>query len=191
MGKIIFITGGACSGKSEFAEKLAKGFGERLCYLATAQTLDGEMAERVRRHRERRGGEWDTVEEPITLPEALARCDGRYQVVLLDCITLWLSNLLYKYERFGGDIEVRILEDVQRLKTTLHGMETPVIVVSNEVGMGIVPENIVARLFRDIAGRTNQILASEADEVHAVISGIPLKLKYTSQNPFPDSGGGG
>jgi len=92
-------------------------------------------------------------------------------------MTLWLSNLLLKYEESGEDIEARILEDVQRLKTTLHGMLTPVIIVSNEVGMGIVPDNYLARLFRDIAGKTNQALASAADEVHVVISGIPLKLK--------------
>jgi adenosylcobinamide kinase/adenosylcobinamide-phosphate guanylyltransferase len=191
MSHTIFITGGACSGKSEFAEKLAKGFGEQLCYLATARTLDSEMAERVRRHRERRGVKWQTIEEPVNLPQALVRSDGQYQAILVDCITLWLSNLLFKYEKSGVNIEARILEDVQRLNTTMQGMVTPVIVVSNEVGMGIVPENSLARLFRDIAGRTNQILASAADEVHAVISGIPLRLKYTSQNPFPDSGGGG
>ena len=189
MSQAIFITGGASSGKSEFAEKLAGGFGEQLCYLATAQTLDREMSERVRKHRKRRGAGWQTIEEPINLPQALERCDGQYEAVLLDCITLWLSNLLLQYEKFGGDIEARILVDVQSLITVLQGMVTPVIMVSNEVGMGIVPENSVARLFRDIAGKANQALASAADEVHVVISGIPLRLKYRSQNPYPDSGG--
>ena len=177
MSQTIFITGGARSGKSGFAEKLAGHFGEQLCYLATARTLDDEMAERVRRHRERRGVQWQTIEEPVHLSECLARSDGQYQVVLVDCITLWLSNLLLKYEQSGVDVEVRIFEDVQRLITTLHGMVTPVIMVSNEVGMGIVPENRLARLFRDIAGRANQALAAVADEVHVVISGMPLKLK--------------
>jgi adenosylcobinamide kinase/adenosylcobinamide-phosphate guanylyltransferase len=177
MSRTIFITGGARSGKSIFAEKMARGIGEQLCYLATAQTLDGEMEERVKRHKERRGVQWQTIEEPIHLSQSLARCDGQYQVVLLDCITLWLSNLLFKYEQSGEDIGARILEDVQRLKTTLHGMVTPVIIVSNEVGMGIVPDNDLARLFRDIAGKANQLLAVAADEVHVVISGIPLKIK--------------
>lgn len=173
----IFITGGARSGKSIFAEKRAREFGAPLGYLATSQTLDSEMDERVRRHRERRGGEWNTIEEPIHLPQALACCDGQYQAILVDCVTLWLSNLMFKYEDAGESCEERIHEDLQRLKSTLQGMVTPVILVSNEVGMGIVPDNSLARMFRDIAGTANQILAAAADEVHVVISGIPLRLK--------------
>ncbi len=177
MARTIFVTGGARSGKSFFAEKLAREFASPLCYVATAQSLDSEMDERIRRHRERRGGEWSTIEEPIHLSQALARCDGQYQVVLVDCVTLWLSNLLFKYEDIGERCEERILEDLQRLKSTLQGMITPVILVSNEVGMGIVPDNSLARMFRDIAGTANQALAGTADEVHVVISGIPLRLK--------------
>ncbi|NTV50781.1 MAG: bifunctional adenosylcobinamide kinase/adenosylcobinamide-phosphate guanylyltransferase [Geobacteraceae bacterium] len=177
MAHTIFITGGARSGKSTFAEKVAREFGAPLGYLATAQTLDVEMDERVRRHQDRRGGEWSTIEEPIHLSQALARCDGKYQAILVDCVTLWLTNLLFKYEESGENIEELIHEDLQRLKSTLQGMVTPVILVSNEVGMGIVPDNALARMFRDIAGTTNQTLAAAADEVHVVISGIPLKLK--------------
>ncbi len=177
MARTIFITGGARSGKSTFAEKRAREFGSSLGYLATAQTLDSEMDERVRRHRERRGAEWDTIEEPIHLSEALARCDGQYQAILVDCLTLWLSNLLLKYEDAAESCEERMHEDLQRLKSTLQGMVTPVILVSNEVGMGIVPDNTLARMFRDIAGTANQTMAAAADEVHVVISGLPLKLK--------------
>ena len=177
LAQIIFITGGARSGKSGFAEKLASEFGEPLGYLATAQILDDEMEERVRRHRERRGEEWHAIEEPLHLSQALERCDGKYNVVLVDCVTLWISNLLFAYGEAGRDCEERIQEDVQRLKSTLHGMVTPVILVSNEVGHGIVPDNRLARQFRDIAGITNQLLATAADEVHVLISGIPLKLK--------------
>lgn len=177
MAPIIFITGGARSGKSGFAEKRAREFGAPLGYLATALTLDSEMDERVRRHRERRGGEWSTIEEPVCLPQALTGCDGRFQAVLVDCLTLWLSNLLFKYEGAGEQIEERINEDMQLLKGTLQGMVTPVVLVSNEVGMGIVPDNALARLFRDISGAANQTLAGAADEVHVVISGIPLRLK--------------
>lgn len=177
MARTIFITGGARSGKSTFAEKRAREFGSSLGYLATAQTLDSEMDERVRRHRERRGAEWDTIEEPIHLSEALARCDGQYQAILVDCLTLWLSNLLLKYEDAAENCEERMHEDLQRLKSTLQGMVTPVILVSNEVGMGIVPDNTLARMFRDIAGTANQTMAAAADEVHVVISGLPLKLK--------------
>ncbi len=177
MADIIFITGGARSGKSGFAEKLALAFGEPLGYLATAQTFDEEMNLRVRRHRERRGSEWHLIEEPIHLAQALERCDGKYQAILVDCVTLWLSNLLFIYKDDGRDCEVLIQEDVQGLKNSLHSMVTPVILVSNEVGQGIVPDNHLARLFRDVAGITNQRLAAAADEVHVVISGIPLKLK--------------
>ncbi len=177
MSHTIFVTGGARSGKSIFAEKRALEFGTQLGYLATSQALDDEMDERVRRHRERRGLEWSTIEEPIHLSQALARCDGQYQAILVDCVTLWLSNLLFKYEDAAENIEERIQEDLHRLKTTLQGMETPVILVSNEVGMGIVPDNKLARMFRDIAGTANQALALASDEVHVVISGIPLKLK--------------
>lgn len=177
MAHTIFITGGARSGKSVFAEKRALEFGAPLGYLATAQALDSEMGERVRRHRERRGSEWNTIEEPVQLSQALARCDGRYQAILVDCVTLWLSNLLFADESGGESAEESVHGELRLLKSTLQGMVTPVVLVSNEVGMGIVPDNALARMFRDIAGSANQILAAAADEVHAVISGIPLRLK--------------
>jgi adenosylcobinamide kinase/adenosylcobinamide-phosphate guanylyltransferase len=178
MARTIFITGGARSGKSVFAEKLTLEFGSALCYLATAQTLDSEMDERVKRHRERRGEQWQTLEEPLDLSRALQGCDdGRYQAILVDCVTLWLSNLLFAHQGTTEDLEERILADVRHLAERLREMRTPVILVSNEVGMGIVPENALARLYRDIAGRANQLLAAAADEVHVVISGIPFRLK--------------
>lgn len=177
MSRTIFITGGARSGKSSFAEKLTFQFGNKLGYLATAQTLDVEMIERVKKHQNRRGNEWSTIEEPIQLAKALVGCDGQYHAILVDCLTLWLSNLLFKYEDTGINIEGVVSEDLECLKSTLQNMETPVILVSNEVGMGIVPENKLARLFRDIAGATNQSIAALADEVYVVISGIPLRLK--------------
>lgn len=177
MSRTIFITGGARCGKSVFAEKLAQQFETPLCYLATAQALDSEMTARIKQHGERRGEQWQTLEEPLDLPRALKESDGRYQVILVDCITLWLSNLLFAYENQEVEVETRIMQDVQQLAEVLQGMATTVILVSNEVGMGIVPENGLARLYRDIAGRANQLLAAAADEVHLVVSGIPLKLK--------------
>lgn len=177
MATTIFITGGARSGKSRFAEELAHGFGAPLGYLATAQALDDEMAERIEKHRQRRGDPWQTMEEPLQLSRTLAGCDGTCKAVLVDCLTIWLSNLLMHYEDLQENVEARIMEDVGRLTATLAGMRTPVIVVSNEVGQGIVPENRLARRFRDIAGQANQLLAAMADEVHVVISGIPLRLK--------------
>jgi adenosylcobinamide kinase/adenosylcobinamide-phosphate guanylyltransferase len=177
MAHTIFVTGGARSGKSALAEQKTLEFGTPLGYLATARMLDNEMTERVRRHRERRGVEWQTIEEPLYLAQTLARHDGQFQAILVDCVTLWLSNLLFHYEDAAENCEVLIGNDLQELKSTLSGMVTPVILVSNEVGMGIVPENNLARLFRDIAGTANQTLAAAADEVHVVISGIPLRLK--------------
>ena len=177
MNRTIFVTGGARSGKSRLAEQLAFNFGEQLCYLATAQSLDDEMGQRIRTHQQRRGDHWHTIEEPLHLSQALAANDGDFNVILVDCLTLWLSNLLLLYENLGEETEIRILDDVQRLATTLRGMTTPVIIVSNEVGMGIVPENKLARMFRDIAGQANQIIAAAADEAWLVASGIPLKLK--------------
>jgi adenosylcobinamide kinase/adenosylcobinamide-phosphate guanylyltransferase len=177
MARTIFITGGARSGKSRFAEELARQFGAPLGYLATAQALDGEMQERIRQHQARRGRAWQTIEEPLHLPQTLACNDGIHKAILVDCVTLWLTNLFLYYEDMGDDVEERIMDNVQRLANTLREIRTPVILVSNEVGQGIVPENQMARLFRDIAGRANQILAATADEAHVLISGIPLRLK--------------
>jgi len=177
MSHTIFITGGARSGKSSFAEQRAHSFGAPLCYLATAQVLDDEMGQRITKHRKRRGADWQTVEEPLLLSETLANYDGTCNAVLIDCLTLWLSNLLMLHEYLGAKAEERILEDVHHLTETLRGMKTPVIIVTNEVGMGIVPENRLARMFRDIAGQANQTVAAAADEAWLVASGIPLRLK--------------
>jgi len=178
MAGTIFITGGARSGKSRFAEELAQQFGVPLGYLATAQSLDDEMKERVRTHQGRRDNDWHTIEEPLMLTQSLASNDGLYKCILVDCITIWLSNLLLQYDdKQGEGLEELIMEKVRSLTKTLREIKTPVIMVSNEVGLGIVPENRLARIFRDIAGRANQLLAAEADEVYVVISGISLKLK--------------
>jgi adenosylcobinamide kinase/adenosylcobinamide-phosphate guanylyltransferase len=177
MARTIFITGGARSGKSRFAEKIALGFGTQLGYLATARPLDGEMSDRIARHQQRRGAGWRTIEEPLQLGRALADNDGLHQAILIDCLTLWLTNLLLLDEEPGYEAEERIMDEVQKLTETLTGMTTPVIIVSNEVGMGIVPEHRLGRIFRDIAGQANQILAATADEAWLVASGIPLRLK--------------
>jgi adenosylcobinamide kinase/adenosylcobinamide-phosphate guanylyltransferase len=177
MARIIYISGGTRSGKSAFAEKLALEREAPLCYLATAQSLDSEMEERVARHALRRGPEWQTVEEPLLLGQALTRCDGVYGAILLDCLTLWLSNLLLADENPGRETEERILNEVRGLTGILRNMTTPVIIVSSEVGLGIVPEHRLGRLFRDIAGQANQLVAATAHEAWLVASGIPLRLK--------------
>jgi adenosylcobinamide kinase/adenosylcobinamide-phosphate guanylyltransferase len=177
MSKTIFITGGTRSGKSRFAEQIASNYGAPLCYLATAQSLDDEMGQRIRKHQQRRGDTWKTIEEPLHLAQTLAANDGIFKLILADCLTLWLSNLLLLYEDLGEETETRIMDDVQRLASTLRGMSTPVIIVSNEVGMGIVPDHRLGRIFRDISGQANQIIAVAASEAWLVASGIPLKLK--------------
>jgi adenosylcobinamide kinase/adenosylcobinamide-phosphate guanylyltransferase len=172
MSRIILVTGGARSGKSRFAERLALTFGTPLGYLATCESLDTEMDERVERHRKRRGLEWMTIEEPLRLTEMLSANDGRFRAVLVDCVTLWLSNLLLAHEK-----PERVMATVRELVEAAPKFVTPLIFVTNEVGMGIVPENRLARVFRDLAGEANELLATAADEVHVVFAGLPLRLK--------------
>jgi adenosylcobinamide kinase/adenosylcobinamide-phosphate guanylyltransferase len=172
MARVIFITGGARSGKSRLAERIAGSFDAPLGYLATGIAGDGEMAERIARHRQRRGDAWTTIEEPMELAGALRENDGRFGAVLVDCVTLWLTNLLLTYDDPG-----RCLDRVKELTMILPLLTTPVILVSNEVGMGIVPENRLARQFRDLAGEANEMIAAAADEVHVTFSGLPLRLK--------------
>ena len=172
MSKLTFITGGARSGKSRLAEGLAVAHGAPLGYLATGHAGDGEMAERIARHQARRGAEWQTMEEPLDLAGVLKGHDGYFRAVLVDCVTLWLTNLLLAHDDADA-----AFDEVRALAELLPELTTPLLLVSNEVGMGIVPDNALARTFRDLAGRANQMLAAAADEVYVSISGIPLKLK--------------
>jgi adenosylcobinamide kinase/adenosylcobinamide-phosphate guanylyltransferase len=172
MARIIFITGGARSGKSRLAESIAEDLGAPLCYIATGQAKDTEMAKRIAAHRARRGDIWQTVEEPLELARAISSRDDQYEAILIDCITLWISNLLLLHNDPGP-----VLKEVRALANLFPGLKTQLLLVSNEVGMGIVPENALARTFRDLAGETNEILAAAADEVHVLFSGIPLRLK--------------
>jgi len=172
MAQLTIITGGARSGKSALAEKLALGHGEPLLYLATAHAGDAEMAERIRRHQLRRGPAWQTIEEPFEILAALQGHDGWFSATLMDCVTLWLTNLLLDEERSAS-----ALDRVRELAAAARGLRTPLVLVTNEVGMGIVPDNGLARKFRDLAGEANEILAAAADEVYVMFSGLPLKLK--------------
>lgn len=173
MSKVILVTGGARSGKSRFAESLALARPPLRGYLATAEPGDAEMVERIARHRGRRGDEWETLEEPLLVGEAIAAADGRFEVVLMDCVTLWMSNLLFHCE--GGAAEA--LARVESFTGSFAGLKTPLVLVTNEVGMGIVPEHPLARAFRDLAGEANELIAAAADEVYVCFSGLPLKLK--------------
>jgi adenosylcobinamide kinase/adenosylcobinamide-phosphate guanylyltransferase len=170
--KLFFITGGARSGKSAFAEDLAVRLTGKRAYLATAQALDAEMVARIEHHRRRRGDAWDTFEEPLAVAELVRKLDGRYAILLLDCLTLWLSNVM---ARVPADADVA--GRVEDLAAALGGFTGVSLIVSNEVGLGIVPDNPLARRFRDLAGLLNQRIARAADEAYLMTAGIPVKIK--------------
>jgi len=165
---VILITGGARSGKSTRAEARACAFAGRPVYIATAEALDSEMSERIARHRARRGEDWLERETPLELVAALAETDGG-GARLVDCLTLWLSNLLHA----GRDWSI----EASALADALGRQRSPVVLVTNEVGLGIVPDNALAREFRDAAGMLNQMIARVADEVEFVVAGLPMRVK--------------
>jgi adenosylcobinamide kinase/adenosylcobinamide-phosphate guanylyltransferase len=165
----LFVIGGARSGKSRYAQGRAEALDGELVFIATAQALDNEMAERIARHQSDRGRHWSTVEAPLELAEAIARHGGANRALLIDCLTLWTSNLML------GDHDVDAA--LAGLVAALRNAAGPIVLVANEVGLGIVPDNAMARKFRDHAGRVNQVIASTVSEVVLVAAGLPLKLK--------------
>lgn len=165
-----FVFGGARSGKSRFAERLVTRDGRSKVYIATAQAFDAEMTSRIATHQADRGTDWRTLEAPMDIAGALSSVSAE-EIVLLDCATLWLSNQLLAEADLGAASEALLI--------ALEACPAPVVVVSNEVGQGIVPENALARRFRDAQGRLNQDLAAQADLVVMVAAGLPLVLKGT------------
>lgn len=172
MKHITVVTGGSRSGKSVYAEtyavNLANAENVGLIYIATAEAFDAEMQARIDEHQQRRGSEWVNVHAPLDLANALLSTDGR-GVCLVDCLTIWLNNVMFSEQNI--DVATDSLLDA------ISQRQDPVVFVTNEVGSGIVPENALARRFRDEAGRLNQRVAAIADEVYVSISGIPLRLK--------------
>jgi len=169
--QIILITGGARSGKSKYAEQRAGEMGDRRLYIATAEVKDEEMEQRIAEHKKRRGNAWATVEEPVELSSALLAQRGRTDCVLVDCLTIWLSNLLLHRDAKFAE------EKVETLVETLPRLDFHVVLVTNEVGWGIVPDNPLARQFRDLAGWVNQRMAAIATEVILTVAGIPMVAK--------------
>ena len=167
-GSLTFLLGGARSGKSAEAERLVAALPAPWTYIATAQAFDAEMADRIAQHRARRGEGWRTLEAPLDLVRALSESPGG-QPLLVDCLTLWLTNQMLA----DHDLEA----ECARLETILAAPKGPWFVVSNEVGLGIVPENALARRFRDTAGRLNQRVAALADHVILMVAGLPMKVK--------------
>lgn len=172
MGKIIFILGGARSGKSTYALELAEKSGKKVAFIATCVPCDKEMKERIGLHRKKRPLHWQTFEEPLELPRVLKKSGGKFDVVIIDCLTLLISNLLSENLN-DRTIEGRIAQVLKMLKSAKYKS----IIVSNEVGLGIVPRGRLARRFRDLAGRVNQIVAQKADDVFFMFSGIPVRPK--------------
>jgi len=178
MARIILITGGSRSGKSAYAQSLAEALPGPRVYVATCPVIDPEMDARVKTHREARSAsDWETIEEPVDLAGTFGRAVG-YRVVLVDCLTLWVNNLLYEAEGRGADFTEE--ETAVRCREVIDACGVfpgTVIFVANELGMGIVPENEPARRFRDCAGRMNQLIAAAAETVTLVVAGLPLILK--------------
>jgi adenosylcobinamide kinase/adenosylcobinamide-phosphate guanylyltransferase len=168
---IVLVGGGARSGKSRHALALARQSGNRLAFVATATADDDEMRERIARHREERGAEFCTFEEPLAVAELLEREGGRFDAVVVDCLTLWLSNVMFADSRPDGGCSAKALVEAAA------AAPARVIFVTNEVGCGIVPENALAREFRDRAGKLNQLAAEAAVEVYWMAFGIPMKVK--------------
>lgn len=206
MSQFTLITGGARSGKSHFAELLAAHPKRPVIYIATAQIWDEEMALRVKKHRAQRPSTWRLIEEPRNIRDTLFQLKDEDAVILLDCVTLWLTNLLLagQEEQAGqatpsdhnGEefplslqnesdifslVEPQILATVQEVAHLAREIKPQVIFVTNEVGLGIVPENPLSRAYRDLAGRSNQLLAHSADDVYLVVAGLPMELKHSGE----------
>jgi len=170
-GRIVLVLGGAASGKSDYALRIAGPRGPRV-FVATGQGLDEEMAARIARHQATRAADWETVESPIEVEAWFSTHGAHYRTILFDCVTLWLSNLIG-----AGVNEPAIRMRVGALLKSMRASSTRVVIVSNELGMGLVPAEPSTRGFRDLAGRVNQQIAESADEVHLIVSGIPIRLK--------------
>jgi adenosylcobinamide kinase/adenosylcobinamide-phosphate guanylyltransferase len=167
--KVVLITGGARAGKSRYAERLMSARPAHHAVIATATAGDAEMAQRIAKHKAERDKSWETIEQPISVRSAIRNAARPDRIVLVDCLTLWINNLMHE----GRDIEI----EIQGLVGTLHIAAGPVIIVTNEVGLGIVPDNALARAFRDNLGRANQVVAAAAEVVLFMAAGIPIVLK--------------
>ena len=166
---IHLILGGARSGKSRHAQTLAEARAGELVFIATGEAFDAEMADRIARHQADRGSRWRTMEAPLALADAIRDAAAPDRLLLVDCLTLWASNLMHA----NRDVAAETAE----LITALRAASAPVLLVANEVGLGIVPGNALARAFRDAAGRMNQMIAAAADQVTFVAAGLPMRLK--------------
>ncbi|HKL41139.1 MAG TPA: bifunctional adenosylcobinamide kinase/adenosylcobinamide-phosphate guanylyltransferase [Clostridia bacterium] len=185
MSKIITVTGGARSGKSSFGEALLKKSTGKKGYIATATPFDDGMRERIKKHKNSRPKNWETFELPYEISSHIKEISVKCDIVILDCITVFSSNILfekeYDWEKISYEkislLEEKIIEEIQQIVKIAKESDLALVIITNEVGSGIVPGNRLSRVYRDIAGRINQKLSQLSDEVYVTISGIPLKLK--------------
>ena len=187
MAHLILVTGGARSGKSSFAENYIKSIDGKTLYIATAIAFDDEMKERIRKHQSVRPKNWDTYEGFEHLDQIIEEKDSQYTSLLLDCVTLWVTNLLFKYLKTEdydsltqeeiNKVEQDILTEVSKMIEMLKRTSIEAVLVTNELGSSLVPENKLGRIFRDIQGRINQQLGNTCDEVYLVVCGQSIKIK--------------
>ena len=179
MGRIILITGGARSGKSDFALRRGEKLSGSHCFIATCPVIDEEMASRIEKHRQERSAQiWETVEEPLNIDKVLG--ENSHDVYLVDCLTLWINNLFEQCaEKHIECTESYIGSETKRILGAVETIDGTVLFVTNEVGMGIVPDNALARRYRDLVGRCNRLIAEVASEVILVSCGLPIYLKNT------------
>ncbi|MFH0942078.1 MAG: bifunctional adenosylcobinamide kinase/adenosylcobinamide-phosphate guanylyltransferase [Chloroflexota bacterium] len=172
--KVVLVLGGARSGKSRFAQHLASASGEKVLFVATAEALDEEMRARITQHRKNRPAHWHTLEITSGLGPRLKAGIGDARTVIIDCLTLLIANLMG-----NGDTtsEKRVIKEIEELIAAVSQLEANFIIVSNEVGLGLVPDNRLGRDFRDLAGKANQLIAKAASDVYFMVAGLPLKVK--------------
>jgi len=178
----ILLTGGVRSGKSDYAEKLAKEIGNRVLFVATAVAFDEEMKKRIEAHKKSRPSSWSTLEATDDIGKQISKNAGDAEVVIIDCITVLTGNLLSRMIEAEGKTDNKsifnnITEEIVKIIECMESSKASFVIVTNEVGMGIVPDNPMGRFYRDLLGKANQILASHADRVYLMVSGIPLKIK--------------
>lgn len=183
---VTLIIGGARSGKSSFAEQYCLKESNKPAYIATAQIYDSEMASRVKKHQERRTDIWANYEEPYDVSSLLKKIISAHDIILIDCLTLYITNLMLKDFKDEDDNQESFMESKEKIITeevlkiiNMIPKDKELVIVSNEVGMGIVPENFLSRIFRDMSGRMNQIIGEKCDQVIITVAGIPIKIKPT------------
>jgi adenosylcobinamide kinase/adenosylcobinamide-phosphate guanylyltransferase len=174
--QIILLLGGARSGKSRYAQQLAGQLSAKVFFVATGEALDEEMQTRIAEHRKSRPESWRTLEVPTGIGKAIEKGIGDAKVVLIDCLTLLISNLLYDEPDYP-EAEERVISEINELITTMNKLNASFVIVSNEVGMGLVPETKLGRIYRDMLGKANQLLASHATEVYLMVACLPVRVK--------------